>query len=234
MRTFLATLLALAAHFLVFASTAHGDARQDIVDIRHGRLPVRHELLGWRADGRAVFRTTTCSEGGTTECHAELVTVGAGGVSQTTVLLDLVEVYCEGGAPCDALPHDVARDFIRKEARAIAAQGPLTRTAPVADPAAPLGTVARLSTRSVSAVRHEMDGVRTVLVGERAGVRRRLATLSAFDERVEHLRLRAAYPSPDGQRTAVVFHMGTGTMCWGPFWDVKIVVLDHAAVARGF
>jgi hypothetical protein len=232
-RTFFFTILALAAHLLLFgARPARADARHDIVDIRHGRLPVRHELLGWRPDGRAVFQTTACSEGGTTACRADLRVMGTEGAASTTILLDIVEVYCEAGAPCDALPYDVARAFLRAEERAIAAQGPLTRTAPAADAAAALGAVARLGARLVPTLRDEMPGVRTELVAERAGARRRLATLSPFDQRMEHLRLRAAYPSPDRTRTAVVVQLGAGEMCWGPFWDLAIVVVDHAAVGR--
>jgi len=233
MRTFLFTILALAAHLLLFgARPARADARHDIVDIRHGRLPVRHELLGWRPDGRAVFRTTACSEGGTVACRAELRVVGTEGVASATVLLDIVEVYCEAGAPCEALPHDVARAFLRAEERAIAAQGPLSRTAPAVDVASSLGGAIRLSARLVPIERDELPGVRTELVAERGGTRRRLATLSPFDQRMEHLRLRAAYPSPDGTRTAVVVELGAGEMCWGPFWDHAIVVVDHAALGR--
>lgn len=49
-----------ALALLASASVAHADARQDIVDIRHGREPNRAEVLGWTADGAFVLRRTAC------------------------------------------------------------------------------------------------------------------------------------------------------------------------------
>lgn len=52
-------LLALAV--LTAASVAHADARQDIVDMRHHRMPNHTEALGWTEDGAFVLRRTGCA-----------------------------------------------------------------------------------------------------------------------------------------------------------------------------
>src|SRR5690242_8090748 len=45
---------------VALTSIAHADARQDIVDIRHRRMPNHTDVLGWTADGAFVLRRTTC------------------------------------------------------------------------------------------------------------------------------------------------------------------------------
>lgn len=48
---------------LFVASVAHADvesARNDIVDMRKGRMPARSEVLGWTDDGAFVLRRTDC------------------------------------------------------------------------------------------------------------------------------------------------------------------------------
>lgn len=57
------------------------DARNDIVDIRHGRMPLRTRALGWTAEGAFVFRVTDCQAPSTTgapECAVRLVVAAPG------------------------------------------------------------------------------------------------------------------------------------------------------------
>lgn len=128
-------LTVLASH------TVHADAKTDIQDLRAGKLPVRHEMLGWATFDEAVLRTLVCVESGTTNCRVA-IEHAAPSAQKTTTLLDLSELYCNPKEWCAPLTRRVVSDFALAETREIAALGPLMPGSTIADPSAVLGTVA--------------------------------------------------------------------------------------------
>ncbi len=225
----------LASFFVCLPGRALADARADLRDLRRGELPVRHEALGWTNDGRFAVRTLACSLGGTTACRAEVRIVG-GAETEVHELLDVVEVYCDAGSPCEALPADVGVQFVHAEEAAMASLPRLTTTEPVGRLSEAFGEVAGEATSFETFVRAahvedlDVPGAIADLVVRAGRSRVRVASLSPAHQRIEGLDLVAVHPSPDGKRLAVVTNVGPGDMCWGPFWEVSVVVVDVAHV----
>jgi tetratricopeptide (TPR) repeat protein len=225
--------LAAALPLLVWAGVARADARADIAEIRDGRLPVRHEMLGWTPSGDAVVRSLVCASSGTTSCSADIATLGPSRATATG-LLDINEVYCTKGSPCAALDAAVAAAFIAAESKAMAALPARTPASALADPASAFGVVAgsrtRLAFRQLAVKRGDLEGVSLELVvhGPR-GATEPLATLTGLTQRIETApTVVAAYPSPDGKRVAIVVRYATGVMCWGPTDQLDVRVIDVA------
>lgn len=71
------------------AALLEEDARNDIVDIRRGRMPLRTRALGWTAEGAFVFRVTDCQAPSTTgapECAVRLVIAAPGAPARQHLL----------------------------------------------------------------------------------------------------------------------------------------------------
>jgi len=217
------------------AAPARADAAADVRDLLAGRLPVRHELLGWTAAGGAIFRTLVCAEGGTTACTASLVVVMPDGDVSTTTLLDVNELYCADGEPCAALAPAVAKEFVAKERVVLSVLPPLVRGR-AADVTA-VGPVAGAPTELVlrardGGERFDTPGVRTELaLAGATGAAVRLEVLSEWNARMEGMEIQAVYPSPDGSRLVVVSALGAGEMCWGPFWELHFSTVEIAPAA---
>jgi hypothetical protein len=229
----LASVLFVSA--LAPSAPARADAAADVRDLLAGRLPVRHALLGWTAAGGAIFRTLVCAEGGTTSCTAAVVVVAPDGDVTTTTLLEVNELYCAEGEPCEALAPAVAKEFVAKE-RAVLSALPALVPGRAGDTAA-VGPVAGAPTELVlrtrdGGERFDTPGVRTelALVGAK-GAAVRLETLSEWNARMEGMEIQGVYPSPDGTRLVVVSALGAGEMCWGPFWDLSFATVEIAPAA---
>lgn len=65
------------------------DARNDIVDIRHGRMPLRTRALGWTAGGEFVLRSTHCqapTATGFPECSVAFLVAAPGKPTRSNVV----------------------------------------------------------------------------------------------------------------------------------------------------
>lgn len=212
-----ATLAASAALLVaLLPAAARADARADIVDLRHGRPPTRHELLGWTPSGEAAFRWIVCSEGGERHCMAAVGAFGVG-TERVTTTLDFMGD--------ERLPVGDAIAFIRRERAAIAALGALAPAPAAVLPAVALG-VAESEVRARIVRTPDLDPGGIVHLAVHAGGRRvdlgRIGTaygLDALDV--------SAYPSPDSARVALAVRADTTSMCWS-FTDLAFVVVDVA------
>jgi hypothetical protein len=124
----LVVLASLAA--VAVSPTDAPDARNDIVDIRHGRTPTRHRLLGWTIEGAAVMRDIECdvNDGsGIPFCRATITVAPLRGRAKTHVLLDISWPEFKFGCTeaCYPLAYRTALKFIRAEQRVLVALGPL-------------------------------------------------------------------------------------------------------------
>ncbi|MBS1123445.1 MAG: hypothetical protein H6Q90_5673 [Deltaproteobacteria bacterium] len=127
---------------LVFVSTPvfaeHEPVRDDVVDLRHNRLPNRRVFLGWTADGRAVAHVVTCgvNDGGGPFCVSNLEVTGrdkGAGKSESTLVL---QPACPD--PCAphgekfiwTVPTELASQAIRTERAALDRLGALLPSVP--------------------------------------------------------------------------------------------------------
>ena len=125
---------------LAATATAHADveaAREDIVDMRRGRMPSRSEALGWTEDGAFVFRRTSCVVQDLSDipsCRVE-IDVAKGRRTESHVLFSVTwEIGCAeafDGPPdpalgCWAIPTDAASTFLAAERELREKLGPLT------------------------------------------------------------------------------------------------------------
>jgi hypothetical protein len=205
--------------------------RGDVADIRAGKLPVRHEWLGWEGP-IAHFRIVVCSDGGTVHCTVAFRRERDGSTPAVTTVLDEVEVNCGvGSCPLDD-PKVVAK-FLAQDARAVAAlPAGLTRTPEEKDPASVFGTVAgeatRVEIRAVDATTSPDEGPRVsaqLVVRGKGGAVEPLVVLDKSAFRLNSSKLVAAHVSPDGARVAIVARTNVGVMCWD-FDALSPVVLD--------
>jgi hypothetical protein len=119
---------------------AHADepVRDDIVDLRHERLPSRRVFLGWTADNRAVIHAVDCGEGdgGSQFCSTKLEIVS----KAKTESLPILEPPRRSGPDADGFPWQVSTELaskaIRAERAALAKLGTLQPSAPGPLPAA--------------------------------------------------------------------------------------------------
>jgi hypothetical protein len=112
-------------------------ARDDIVDIRHGRMPVRAAALGWRDSGAFVYRRTACSVQDLSDIPqcSVVIDVAAGGQTRSNSLFAATwEIGCvesRDATPdptlgCWKIPTAEASRFISAERALLATLGPLT------------------------------------------------------------------------------------------------------------
>lgn len=129
----------------MIASPAFADGepvRDDIVELRHHRLPEPFRFLGWTADGRAVMHVSQCGfqdASGAPECGAGLdVAEPDGSEHMTSVLEPEVDCRPDIDSVCGDFPWRVstmlASRAIRAEASALASLGPLQASASAATP----------------------------------------------------------------------------------------------------
>jgi hypothetical protein len=225
--------LVAAAFLVALPSTASADARKDIVDIRSGQLPVRHEMLGWTSSNEAIVRSLVCRESGTAFCNAS-ISILRPGAGTSVKLLEINEVYCSKGSPCQALDTPTAMSFISAESRALAGLPAHSAGTSLSDPAAPFGRIAGDATtigfRQLAVKRGEDEGVTVDLVLRGArGAAEPLAKIESFTPRVERApKIVGAYLSPDGKRVALAVEYAIGFMCWGPVAELDVSVIDVA------
>lgn len=129
-------LLALLVTAPAYADTGGDEpVRQDIVDLRHQRLPARRVFLGWTADRKAVVHVASCgsSDGGGPFCEVSLEITGAKRAWPQSV--PLLQPACS--EPCTSyddgfpwtVPTELASRAIRAERAALAKLGPLQPSA---------------------------------------------------------------------------------------------------------
>ena len=218
--SFLARLAcaALGLAAVLAAPDATADATADVRDLRAGKLPLRHEWLGWDGDGHAHLRTLACSSGGTVSCRAATVEILADAPPRKTTLLDVVELYCENRQPCTALDKKTVLAFEAAEKKAIAALPNRVVTPAAPDAKGALGTVAGELTRlEVTAFETANDptvvSVQLVLRGK-GGATETLAVLDPQARTLEGGRIADTFLSADGARAVVVATISTTMMCW--------------------
>jgi hypothetical protein len=115
----------LGAGAIARADDLTADARDDVVDIRHHRMPTRHAVLGWTADGAAVIRRTDCGwqdGSGFPFCDVTISIVRADRPAEVHPLLSLGR---DDEGECCAIDTGTAMAFIRGEAALRAQLGPL-------------------------------------------------------------------------------------------------------------
>lgn len=178
-------LLALLAVSTV--AWADGEpVRDDIVDIRHGRMPDRRVFLGWTADGRAVAHQVLCApQNDNPRCEATLVVATERG-AETTMLFSIGEVGLD-------ISTDLASRAIRAERDALAKLGPLTKGAVATD----LGLTAEAGCDGVKIKRGSQTLARPIAMtcpGELG---------DAETPSVSDARIRAVQVAPDHSRVAV-------------------------------
>lgn len=202
---------------LALASPAAADvdqARDDIVDIRRGRMPDRSAALGWTRDGAFVHRRTDCHVedlSDTPRCEVELLVAGPRGTERHPVFAatwsaDCVEHPERKDPGCWAIPTEDASRFLARERALLASLGPL---------APGTRTKTALAGGTLVGVRYEdaaSDRRRAALALVRDGRWQPLRVLwSVPGSRDEYLRSDPAIAwvewSPDGAWLAVVSHL---------------------------
>lgn len=120
---------------VLLTNVAHADepVRDDIVDLRHHRLPYRRVFVGWTADGRAVIHAVACgvNDGGGPFCRSSLEVIG----NTKTESVPVLQPVCSD--PCDpygepfiwSVPTELASQAIRMERTALAELGALQPSA---------------------------------------------------------------------------------------------------------
>ena len=120
---------------LLAATTAHADvqeAREDIVDMRKGRMPARVAALGWTEQGAFVYRETDCNYQDVADIPRCSVTiyVAERGKTSGSLLFSLEWAGCgsgvEPGPACWAITTEQASRFIKGERELREKLGPLT------------------------------------------------------------------------------------------------------------
>lgn len=207
---------------VLLTSVAHADepVRDDIVDLRHHRLPDRRVFLGWASDGRAVVHAVACgvNDAGGPFCSSSLEVIGNRKVESVRVL----EPSC--GDSCDpfgetfawSVPTELASQAIRAERAALAKLGALQPSA--------TGPLPQVSARS--------DGCNVdVVIGDRRvpkvlalgkGCIREGGSESLVAAVVVGVQL-----SPDRRRIAVALRVRSRFMEWSD-WSGVTKVLDAA------
>lgn len=198
---------------LLAASTAHADveeAREDIVDMRKGRMPSRVSVLGWTEQGAFVFRETECDRQDVVDapaCHVAIFVAERGKTRSFPMFSTEWPSDCREPADvalgCWTITTEAASAFLAAERDLRARLGPLTAGTPI-DRVLPAGRL--------SVVRYEdqpADRRKAAIVLVKGGRWRALKVISSIEtgsntflrrapviERVER--------SPDGDSLAIV------------------------------
>lgn len=231
MRRFVTTAL-----LVLMPSVAAADARQDIVELRHGRAHSHHQFLGWSAEGLAVSRRLVCSEGGERSCRATVDQLRVGAADHTTVLWHNTESLYDTATsedPKGPISSAEATRFIRNEAATLDGLGPLRPGTAVADPAAVFGPIGGEPTEvylrsSAHPTQEEALRLHVAVRGPR-GASIDLERLGNEPWRVDSPRVLDARVSPDGNAVWVAMHYADGVMCWDGE-DIELSVADRSAV----
>ncbi len=201
---------------LVLSSTlaAAEPIRDDIVDLRHGRLPNRRVFLGWTADDRAVVHVASCgvNDGGGPFCSSVLEVTDRSGTSSTVLLVPAC-------GECDPysdtfryqVPTEVASKAIRAAAQKLAALGPLraSSASPTAD--------ARITRTTCSVAVAIGEATTKVSLGKDC-------IANGGSESIQSANVRDVHRSPDGAVLAITIAMDVKWMEWsGPRVIVKVV-----------
>lgn len=197
---------------LTMTSIAHADARDDIVDIRHRRMPNRTAVFGWTDDGAFVLRRTSCVVQDLSDIPSCEVTVDVASRGHTvshllfnaTWEIDCVEKEKPAAAlGCYKIPTADAMEFIAAERELLASLGPFHAGTP---------TTSVLASGTLKAVRYDdvaADRHRAALVLSRGGRWRPLHVLWSVETgKDEFLRSEPSIEhierSPDGTSLAIV------------------------------
>ncbi|MEM9453990.1 MAG: tetratricopeptide repeat protein [Myxococcota bacterium] len=231
MRRFVTTAL-----LLLLPSVAVAGARQDIVDLRHDRARSHQEFLGWTDDGRAASRRLVCSEGGELSCRATIDQLRVGEADDSTLLWHNEDSLYDAATPQNPkgpISTAEAGRFIRNEAKARDALGPLTPAAAVANPAGAFGTIAGEPTEiylrtSPHPTDEEALRLHVAVRGPR-GAWVDLERLANEPWRIESQRVVDARVSPDGDTVWIALHYVDGVMCWDSE-DIELTVADRSLV----
>jgi hypothetical protein len=189
-------------------------ARDDIVDIRHGRMPARAAALGWTGAGAFVYRRTACNVQDLSDVPqcVVMIDVGERGQTRSHALFSATwEIGCieyRGAAPdpalgCWTIPTAEASRFIAAERDLRATLGPLTPGTGIG-PDLPAGRI--------TGVRYEdepADRRRAAIVLAKAGRWRTLTRIWSVgigtDESLRHdPTILHVERSPDGRSLAIV------------------------------
>ncbi len=139
---------------LTMTTIAHADAREDIVDIRHRRMPNRTAVLGWTAEGAFVLRRTSCIVQDLSDSPSCAVTIDVASRDRTvshllfnaTWEIDCVEKEMPAAAlGCYKIPTADAMKFIAAERELLASLGSLRAGTP------------SLASGTVKAIRYDDD-----------------------------------------------------------------------------
>ncbi|MBS1124111.1 MAG: hypothetical protein H6Q90_6339 [Deltaproteobacteria bacterium] len=216
------------------------DARNDIVDIRHGRMPSRVRALGWTLNHELAVRVTNCQEStsvrGDPSCEATLIVLAPGKPARTHVLFastwddthvdesrakQCPDSFVRPQSPVCWIDQPAASRFLATE-RALRANLGVLSPAPSQRRPFHLGSHhLELRGGTMVAVR---DGKATML-----GVTVRQDQCSGNDDHclntiIDRENIEAVYDSPDGNAVAVVARYAThsGHDFHNTFYDVKL------------
>lgn len=123
----------LALLFLLLPTFAHADepVRDDIVDLRHQRVPSRRVFVGWTADNQAVVHVADCGtgDGGGAWCTSALEVIGKKKVAIPIMKAEEIADQYSGNFMW-GVSSELASKAIRAERAALARLGPLQPSAP--------------------------------------------------------------------------------------------------------
>ena len=127
---------ALILVLLFVATTAHADvesARNDIVDMRKGRMPARTEVLGWTEQGAFVFREIDCrlqDLSDIPQCGVAIYVAERGKTKGYSLFAAEWAIGCGDGADpalaCWTITTEQASAFLKAERELREKLGPLT------------------------------------------------------------------------------------------------------------
>lgn len=229
MRRFLAAL-----SLMLVPSIASADARQDIIDLRRGQLESQSTFLGWTEDGKAVSRSLVCSEGGAVVCRASVDALGVGEAEKSTVVFHSDNFEGEYEDPRKGpISTGEAMAFIRGEAEAIDALGPLSSGTKSAEPKGVFGVVGGTQTKVyLRTSQHRTDEEALNLFISVRGPRGASIDLEHMVNapwRVDSQQVVDARVSPDGESVWLAMHYTDGVMCWDGE-DIELTIADRNLV----
>jgi hypothetical protein len=222
-RTFICLLVAAIA---TPAFADHEPVRDDIVDLRHQRIPNGRVFLGWTADGRAVEHIARCGSAeasGIPECGVWLEVTRQGHDSTRMPLLD-PPTRCDLGPPCSdgtfpwTVPTEVASRAIRSERAALAELGPLQPS--------PAGPAPALTVVKDSCWVHLAAGTPSHLhtLAVVVAIDKRGCVADGGDSSVIAARLTGVQVSPDGGAVAATVFVESHDADLHSFNEITVVV----------
>jgi len=230
MRRFVAALC-----LLLVPSVASADAREDIIALRHGRTASHQQFLGWTEDGQAISRRLVCSEGGALSCRASIDTLQVGVAERNDVLFDndALDETASVDDPKGPISTAEATAFIRGEAKALDALGPLDPGTTTGDPEGIFGTIGGEPTEIyLRTSKHRTDEMALNLYISVRGPRGATIDLEHMVNapwRVGSRQILDARISPDGESVWLAMHYTDGAMCWDGE-DIELTIANRSLV----